>query len=61
MDFIVSHMAVIVSFLLIVSEALSAVMQLLFPTNKGFSGILSGIIKMLQSIKASEAPIPPAQ
>jgi hypothetical protein len=42
----------ILSIALILSEALGAICQLLFPSNKGVSGFFAGLIKALQTLGA---------
>jgi hypothetical protein len=40
--------------LLLLSEAAAALVQLIFPQNKGVSGVLAALIKFLQVIGAKE-------
>lgn len=49
MDWLISNFHVILATLLSISEGLAAAVQIFCPENKGVSGILAGIIKLLQS------------
>jgi hypothetical protein len=50
LTWLVGHSSVLISALLIFSEAAASVCQLLFPDNKGVSGVIAYIIKVLQSL-----------
>lgn len=54
MQWIIDHFALILSAILVLSESAAAIVQLLFPDNKGVSGVIAGIIKFLQGIGAKE-------
>lgn len=51
-QWIIDHMSLLLTVLLSVSETLAAIVQLVFPKNKGASGILAGVIKVLQGLGA---------
>lgn len=55
---LLAHLPLLLSALLLVSECAAAVVQLLFPDNKGVSGVIAGIIKALQALGAKD-PAPP--
>lgn len=54
MSWLMDHLSVLMTCLLVVSEALAAVFQILFPDNKGVSGFLAGLIKLLQALGAKD-------
>jgi hypothetical protein len=56
MAVILDKLPMILGVALLVSECAAAVVQLLFPDNKGFSGFLAGLIKVLQGLKGSPPP-----
>lgn len=55
MQWLIDHLGVFMTGLLVISEALAAVFQILFPENKGVSGFLAGLIKLLQALGAKDA------
>jgi hypothetical protein len=52
MAWLSANLPVLLTVLLVLSEAVAAVSQLLWPANKGLSGIVAGIIKLLQTFGA---------
>ena len=52
MQFLIDNIHLIITFAFLVTEALAAFTQLLFPNNKGVSGFIAGLIKILQSLGA---------
>lgn len=54
MAFLTANIGMILSVLLILSEAMAAVCQMAFPNNKGVSGVVASIIKILQGLGAKE-------
>lgn len=46
----------ILSILAVVSESAGAITQLVFPNNKGVSGVLAYIIKVVQSLQSIDPP-----
>lgn len=54
MVWLMGHMSLLMSCALLLSESVAAVVQLLFPENKGVSGMLAGVIKFLQSLGAKD-------
>lgn len=52
--FVMNHQAAMLALLLVVSEGLSLAAQLLFPDNKGISGVLSGLVKALKALGAKK-------
>jgi hypothetical protein len=52
MTWLTSNMTLILGVLLVISEAIAALCQLLFPNNKGISGFIAGVIKFLQGLGA---------
>lgn len=55
LESILSHIPMILTCLLVLSEAAAAIVQLAFPGNKGVSGVLAGIIKFLQAVGAKKS------
>lgn len=53
-QWLIDHMSLLLTVLLSVSEAVAAIVQLVFPKNKGVSGILAGVIKVLQGLGAKK-------
>lgn len=51
---ILNNLPMILTVLLVVSEALASICQLAFPDNKGIGGILAGAIKVLQTMGAKD-------
>lgn len=53
MEWLISHFPIILAISYgIFSEALAIVQQLKYPTNSGVGGVISAIIKVLQSLGA---------
>lgn len=50
MQWILNNYQVVLTVLLVVSEAAAAVCQVAFPKNQGASGIIAAMIKALQSL-----------
>lgn len=58
MQWLIDNFTLIASLLLVLSEAAAAIVQMLFPSNKGVSGVIAAIIKVLQQAGAKN-PGPP--
>lgn len=57
LQWLINNLNMLITALLAVSEATAAVCQLLFPQNKGISGFLASIIKLLQAISKDKNPV----
>ena len=55
-----ANFPMIVMVLLIASEAAAAITQLLFPQNKGLTGALATVVKILQKLSGKSDSTPPA-
>lgn len=52
MSWLIQHKDMILTCVLVLSEAAAAIAQIAFPDNKGISGIMSGLIKFFQALGA---------
>lgn len=56
MEWLIAHLPLVLSVgVSIVSEVLSVIQQLQYPTNSGVGGILSSVLKVLQAL-GSKSP-----
>jgi hypothetical protein len=59
MQWLNNNFSLFLGILLAMSEAFAAICQLAFPDNKGISGVVAAIIKILQSLGAKNQNPPP--
>lgn len=57
---ITANYATVLTVLLVASEAAAAITQLLVPSNKGLSGALATVIKILQKLTGKDGSQAPA-
>lgn len=53
MEWLTANMDGLLVILIAVSELSAAIAQMAFPSNKGVTGVIAGIIKFLQNFKAN--------
>lgn len=58
MQWLSANYPALLGVILLVTEVAAAICQLAFPTNKGLSGIMQGIIKAVQSLGAKNPTLP---
>lgn len=52
MEWILTHLSSVLGILLLMSEIMAAITQMFFPENKGITGFLASMIKLLQELGA---------
>ena len=52
MQWVLNNINIILTCLLVLTEATAAISQLAFPNNQGVHGIIAGMIKVLQALGA---------